>query len=169
MQYWELVQYVLRTARHDVRIAFGVAGAAGIWYRAPLVEQGFWGILLLLAAYAAAVLGLWSIGEAAWGARPVIRFRSMADRTDRLTAEFGACAEDGSDRARLVEAVQEMLRLVGDLAALRVHVVAIETDSDDPAVIAEVSRRDRDKLRRLAYLMREGDLQTARAHQDEDS
>ena len=158
-----MVRYLLRTARRDVRIAFGAAGVVGILYRDQLVAEGLWGILLLLASCAAAVLGLWS----AWYARAVARFMSMADQTDRLTAEFVACAEDGSDRARFVAAVQEMLQLSGDLAALRVHIVVHDHDSDDPDAIVRESGRNRDELRRVAYLMRAGDLRAARAHRDE--
>ena len=90
-----------------------------------LVAAGLPGIGILMTAFGAAAavvylfgadacLGLWS----AWYARAVARFMSMADRTDRLTAEFVTCAEDGSDRPRFVAAVQEMLQLSGDLGGV---------------------------------------------------
>ena len=159
---WALGQYLLRTARRDVRIALGAAGVVGFCYREPLVAEGLLGILVVLASCFAVILGLWCIGGIAWGARPLIRFRSMADQADQLAAEFGVCAEHGDDRPRFVAAVDKAHKMCGGLGALGVYMSVTDTDSDLPSVIAEAARNNRDELRRLAFRMHEGDLKTAR-------
>ena len=157
-----LVRYLLRTARRDVRIALGVAGAVGIYYRDPLVAEGLIGILVVLASCAAVIFGLWCIGGIAWGARPLIRFRSMAGQADQLAAEFGACAEGGDDRPRFIAAVEKAHRMRGELGALGVYMSVTDTDSDHPSTVAGAAKDNRDELRRLAVRMHEGDLKTAR-------
>ena len=141
----------------------GVAGAIALWlYREQLAAEGLDGILTVLASYAAVGFALWTFVPFVGGAIPTIRFRSMTGRFDRLTDEFAACAVDGGARQRFAVAVDDMLRICRELDALRVPNEVVETNSDDPQVIADVARQNRDEARRLAYLTRQG-LTAARA------
>ena len=138
--YTAVVEYVLRTARRDMRIALGLVGGLVLWFHEPLMQADpFWGIVLTALAGGAAVLGFWCIGEMIWLAIPTIRFAEMSDEVDRLAGEFGACAEDGSDGPRFSGAVSEAVRLSGRLARLGVPLEVDDADTGDPEDVVRAS------------------------------
>ena len=85
----------------------------------------------------------------------------MADRAERLAEGFARC-NLFLDRAR--SAVLEMVKLRDELSPLRVH-LRIEgvATTNHPYQVGAPCEANEKTLRRIAALMRAGDLRTARA------
>ena len=139
-----------------------MAGVAGIWYRDRLLAAGPWGILIFLLSIAAVVIALWCVVEWAWSARPAVQFKRMTNKGHKLITEFRECRQDGSQRERFGAAVQDMRQLSHELSKMRVHLLVVGTESDDPSEIAEASKENEDNLDLLVSLMNEGNLRNAR-------
>lgn len=145
-----------------MRVAFGVAGAAGIWQRNQYLTEDGGGILILLGCVVALVLGLWWVVETGiLMFSPVARFKSASGELQELGDKFAERAEDG-DGPGFREAVRGMHRVSRKLATVQVHLNINTTESDDREVVAGVARENRDELLALAYLVAESNLGEAR-------
>ena len=141
-----------------MRVAFGAAGAAGIWRRDLYLTEGGGGILLYLGCVVAFVLGArWVVETLVLMASPVRRFKATRPLVEELAGKFDKCAE-GGDRRRFLKAVRRMHRLANPLATVRVYINVVETWSDDPEVIAGAARENRDELLASAPMVAEGAL-----------
>ena len=158
---WATAQSISKAPTY-MRIVAGNTGAVVAWYVFP--PEGTFQILILGASVFLSVIGLHALGEkahAAWVARPVYRFKIMADRVERLAGELSnRASRPYLDRKSLL---QEMGKLRSDLTLLEVY-IHVESSSlySDPGSVIAACQADKKTLRGLAELMRAGDLKTAR-------
>ena len=148
---------LLRDPRESVamRYTLGVPSLICLLYWDHLVQQGTGGFLILLSAVGILATILYYV----WRERPRQRFKAMADRAERLADRFARCNMVW-DRAR--SAVLEMVKLRNDLVPLKVYIYAKSVAlANHPTLVGEACEVNERTLRRLAALMRAGDLKVA--------
>ena len=154
---------IVRMLSSTMRLAVGLVGVYALWYDSTYPDRlPGWAVF---TAMIASGIGLWTLGNlswAAWTAWAATRPNTLADRADNLADRFARC-QSWADMEHARPVVREMVRLRDDLIRWQVYIYVESAIQDHPASIIEACKANEKTLRRLAELMRAGDLRTARA------